>query len=57
MKLDNYGMKDEKIGHRTTNIQNDAVSKIREHNFPCLELAMRNHNGCSNSGCKNWNLN
>jgi hypothetical protein len=34
MKLDNYGMKDGKIGHRTTDIQNDAVPEIGEHNFP-----------------------
>jgi hypothetical protein len=57
MKLDNYGMNDGKIGHRTADIQNDAVPKIGEHNFPWLELATRNQNGCSSPACKNWNLN
>jgi len=52
----NCRMKDEKIGDRTTDIQDGAVHSIGEHNFLWLELAMRNQNGCSSSSCKNWNL-
>jgi hypothetical protein len=49
-------MKDEKIGDRTADIQDGTIHGIEEHNFPWLELAMRNQNGCSSPGCKNWNL-
>jgi hypothetical protein len=56
MKLDNYRMKDGKIGHRTADIQDDVVPEIGEHNLPWLELALRNQDGCSSQGCKNWNL-
>jgi hypothetical protein len=28
MKMNNYGMKDGKIGHRTADIQNDVVLKL-----------------------------
>jgi hypothetical protein len=40
--LDNCRIKDEKIGYRTADIQDGAVHGIGEHNFPWLELAMRN---------------
>jgi hypothetical protein len=46
-------MKDGKIGYRIADIQDGAVPKIREHNFQWLELATRNQNGCSGTGCKN----
>jgi hypothetical protein len=49
-------MKDEKISHRTANIQDGAVHGIGKHNLPWLELATRNQNGCSSLGCKNLNL-
>jgi hypothetical protein len=49
-------MKDRGLGFQTTDIQNDAVPEIGEHNFPWLELATRNQDGCSSPGCKNWNL-
>ena len=40
----------------TADIQDDAVHKIREHNFQQHELAMRNQNGCSSLGHKNLHL-
>jgi hypothetical protein len=49
-------MKDGGLGFRIVDIQDDAVHEIGEHNFPCLELAMRNQDGCSSPGCKNLNL-
>jgi hypothetical protein len=55
--LNNCRMKDWKIGDRTVDIQDGAVHGIGEHNFPWLELATTNQNGCSSSGCKNYNLN
>jgi len=54
---DNCRMKDWKIGDRTTDIQDGVDHGIGEHNFPWLELATRNQNGCSNPSCKNLNLN
>jgi hypothetical protein len=56
MKSDKCRMKDGKIGHRTTDIQDGAVHGIGEHNFPWLELATRNQDSCSSPGCKNLNL-
>jgi hypothetical protein len=49
-------MNDGKFGYRIANIQDGAVHGIGEHNFPWLEFATRNQNGCSSPGCKNWNL-
>jgi hypothetical protein len=45
-------MKDGNIGHRSVDIQYGAIHGIGEHNFPWLELAMTNQDGCSSSGCK-----
>jgi hypothetical protein len=49
-------MKDWKIGDRIEDIQDGVVHGIREHNFPWIEFSMKNQNGCSSPGCKNWNL-
>jgi hypothetical protein len=49
-------MKDEGLDFRTANIQDGVVHEIGKHNFPWLELATRNQNVCSSSGCKNLNL-
>jgi hypothetical protein len=49
-------MKDWKMDYRIVDIQNGAVHEIGEHNFSWHELATRNQNGCSNLGCRNWNL-
>jgi hypothetical protein len=48
-------MNDGKIDDRIADIQDGVVHGIGEHNFPWLELATRNQDGCSNPGCKNWN--
>ena len=55
-RLDKRRMKDGKIGYQTVDNQDSAVPEIREHNFPWLELAMRNQDGRSSPGCKNWDL-
>jgi hypothetical protein len=44
------------LGFRIVDIQDGAVHEIGKHNFSWLELATRNQNGCSNPGCKNFNL-
>ena len=49
-------MKDLKKDYRIADIQNGAVRKIGEHNFPQHEIATKNWNGCSSPGCKNLNL-
>ena len=49
-------MKDWKINYRIVDIQDGAVHKIGEHNFPQHELATRNQNNCSSLGCRNQNL-
>ena len=49
-------MKDWKMNYWTADIQNGAVHKIGEYNFPQHELATRNQNGCSSLGCRNQNL-
>jgi hypothetical protein len=49
-------MNDGTIGYRTGNIQDGAIHGILEHNFPWLELATRNQDGCFSPGCKNLNL-
>jgi len=49
-------MKDEGFGFQTADIQDGAVHEIEENNFPWLELATRNQDGCSSLGCKNLNL-
>jgi hypothetical protein len=45
-------MKDWKMDYRTVDIQDGAVHKIGEHNFPWHKHTMRNQNGYSSSGCK-----
>jgi hypothetical protein len=49
-------MKDEGLGFQTVDIPDSVVHEIEENNFPWLELAMRNQDGCSSLGCKNLNL-
>jgi len=49
-------MKDGRLGFQIADIQDGAVHEIVEHNVPWLELATRNHDGCSSPGCKNLNL-
>jgi hypothetical protein len=53
---EDHMMKAEGLEFRSEDIQNDAVHEIREHNFPWLELATRNRDGCSDPSCKNLNL-
>jgi hypothetical protein len=43
---EDHMMKDGGLGFRTADIQDDAILEFEEHNFPWLELATRNHNGC-----------
>jgi hypothetical protein len=38
-KEEDHMMKDERLGFQTADIQDGAVHKIVEHNFPWLELA------------------
>ena len=52
-RLDKRRMKDGKIGYQIVDNQDSAVPEIGEHNFPWLELAMRNQDGRSSPGCKN----
>jgi hypothetical protein len=49
-------MKDGGLGFRTANIKDGAIHEIVEYNFPWLELATRNQDGCSSPSCKNLNL-
>jgi len=53
---EDHMMKNGRLGFRTADIQDGAVHEIGEHNFLWLELATRNHDGCSSLGCKNLNL-
>jgi hypothetical protein len=46
-------MKDWKMDYQTANIQDGAVYKIGEQNFPWHEHITRHQNGYSSSGCKN----
>jgi hypothetical protein len=45
------------LDDRTVDSLNGAIPEIGEHNFLYSKLTMRNQIGCSNPGCKNWNLN
>ena len=49
-------MKGQKTGCRTADIQDYAIHQLGERNFSQHELAARNQNGCSNSGCKSQNV-
>jgi hypothetical protein len=45
-------MKAWKSGYLTVDIQDGAVHRIGEHNFPWHEHTTRNQNSYSDSGCK-----
>jgi hypothetical protein len=53
---DDHMMKDGGLDFQIADIQDGAVHEIMEYNFPWLELAIRNQDGCSSPGCKNLNL-